>query len=243
MKKIAVLILTYNEEKNIEECIRSASFADEVVVIDSGSNDRTKNLAESLGAKVYIQVLQSFAAQRNFALEKTDAEWVFYLDADERLTEAAAKEIRQLVESEVQAAYEIKRMNIVFGQMMRYGGHGPDYSLRLYPRKAVHWEGVVHENVVIALPTYQMQAVMHHYTYTDWDRYFFKFNQYTTLTAKKLKENGKMASRTDIVLHPIFGFLKFYILKQGFREGFLGFVMAVMHMFYTMVKYLKLRYL
>ncbi|MGL5269363.1 MAG: glycosyltransferase family 2 protein, partial [Selenomonadaceae bacterium] len=148
MKKTAVLILTYNEEKNIADCIKSAAFADEVVVVDSASTDKTCEIAKQLGAKVCIHPMNGFAEQRNFALEQTEADWVFYLDADERLTPQAAEEIQRLT-TEEPSAYEIKRINIIFGQMMRHGEHAPDYSLRLYPRQAIRWEGKIHEQAIV----------------------------------------------------------------------------------------------
>ena len=244
VKKLAVLILTYNEEKNIEECVGSVSFADEIIVIDSGSTDQTCQLAEKLGVKfVYHPMDEGFAGQRNFALQQTGADWVLYLDADERITPELAGEIQEIVEKDEQYAYEILRNNVVFGQHVGYGGHSPDYSLRLYPRFAISWEGVVHEQAKVTLPIRKSKNGMLHYTYTSWDRYFFKFNQYTTMMAEKMLENGKKTKMTDITLRPCFAFFRFYILKSGWRDGKIGFIMAAYHAFYTMTKYVKLYYL
>lgn len=243
-KKLAVLILTYNEEKNIVDCINTVKFADEIIVIDSGSTDCTVELAESAGAKVvYHAMEQGFAAQRNFALTQTDLDWVMYLDADERITLDLAEEIKSIVHIDDKAGYEILRMNIVFGKMVKYGGHSPDYSLRLYPRTAIRWEGAVHEQAIVSLPIKRLKNVMHHHTYTDWDRYFFKFNQYTTLMAQQMYAKGKRAKFSDITLRPLFAFIRFYMLKSGWRDGKIGFIFAVLHAFYTMAKYVKLDYL
>lgn len=241
MKKTAVLILTYNEEKNIADCIKSAAFADEVVVVDSASTDKTCEIAKQLGAKVCVHPMNGFAEQRNFALEQTEADWVFYLDADERLTPQAAEEIQRLT-TEEPSAYEIKRINIIFGQMMRHGEHAPDYSLRLYPRQAIRWEGKIHEQAIVSLPIKKMKSVMHHHTYTDWNRYFIKFNQYTTLMAEKMHERGKKAYVSDLVFRPWYAFFRFYILKFGFLDGKMGLVFAIFHGFYTFSKYVKLYY-
>ena len=243
MKKLAVIILTYNEERNIEECIRSASFADEVVVVDSGSTDNTVAMAEGQGAKVHIHPFENFAAQRNVGLEQTDADWIFYLDADERISQEAAKDICRAAEENRQAFYDIKRVNIVFGQRMKYGGHGPDYPQRLYPRGHVKWEGVVHEGAITDLPLEHLKGELEHYTYTDWDRYFIKFNQYTTLMAQKMQDNGKKASFWSMASHSFFSFIRFYILQGGFLEGKLGFIFAMNHFFYTMIKYVKLEHM
>ena len=243
MKRLAVLILTYNEEANIADCIRSAAFADETIVIDSDSTDCTREIAESLGARCVVHPMdEGFAAQRNFALTLTEADWVFYLDADERLAPEAGPELRRCM-AEAPAAWEIRRLNVVFGQLMHHGVHRPDDSLRLYPRTAVHWKGRVHEQAEIQLPIRKMQAVMHHYTYNDWHSYFLTFNKYTSLAAQSLRERGRQTSNSAILLHPIAAFFKAYILKQGFRDGFLGFIMSSMAAFYTMVKYLKLKYM
>lgn len=244
MAKLAVLILAGNEEINIGDCVKSASFADEVIVIHSGGTDKTVQIAEKCGAKVvYHPMTEGFAAQRNFALTTTQAEWVMYLDADERISAKLAAEIVNCVESGEQAAYEMPRQNISFGKWLRYGGWYPDYCLRLYPRSAVSWEGIVHEKVNFTIPKRRLDSPLIHYTYYDWDRYFAKFNSYTTLMAKRLHERGKKANMFHIILRPLWAFFRVYILKAGWRDGKMGFIMAVLHSFYTMVKYLKLYYL
>lgn len=242
-KRLAVLILTYNESEKIEDCIKSVYFADEIIIIDSKSTDNTCEIAERLGAKVYIKAMdKGFAEQRNYALTKTDAEWILYLDADERLTPDASSEIQKIVAKGDRYGYKIKRMNILFGQLQKYGGHAPDFVLRLYPRDSVHWAGIVHEHPELTVPIKKMKYAMKHYTYTNWEQYFSKFNHYTTLMAQKMKEKGRTASFLDIVVRPLYAFISFYILKSGWRDGKLGFVFALLHGFYTLVKYLKLYY-
>lgn len=240
MAKIAVIILTFNEEKNIADAIRSAAFADEVLLIDSGSTDETLAIARALGARVVQHPMKGFADQRNFALRETAADWVFYLDADERLTPAAGEAIHRLAEAPERVAYEICRHNIVFGQPMHYGAHRPDWSLRLFPRDAVTWEGVVHERAVVSVPIRRMPGEILHYTYDTWSTYLTKFNRYTTLAAEKLFAGGRRASVTTLLLHPPFTFFKMYVLKLGFLDGFLGFAMSVMAALSVFMKYLKL---
>jgi len=243
MVKLAVLILTYNEEPHIEECINSAAFADEIVVIDSGSTDRTEEIATSLGAKIAVRPMaDGFAAQRNFALTQTDAEWVMFLDADERITPELAAEMRAVVDKNEPLAYQILRQNYVFHQRMKHGGFRPDFSLRLYPRNTITWSGVVHEAAHVTIPIQKLKSVMIHYTYDDWTRYFNKFNNYTSLMAQKSWEQGKRSSLVHITLRPWWAFIKVYILQSGWRDGKLGFIMAVFHFFYTMTKYVKLYY-
>ena len=242
--KLAVIILTHNEEQHVAACIQSAAFADEILVIDDCSTDRTRALAESAGARVIEHSLNGdFAAQRNFALAQTDADWVFYVDADERVHEGADEELRRVMAEDARAVYEVRRINVAFGQRMYYGGHRPDYPRRFFPRDAVRWEGLVHERTESALPVRRLKGSLLHYTYTSWDRYLQKFNQYTTLMAERQHAEGKSASFFKILFDPPFAFFRFYILQRGFLDGQLGFILAMFHGFYTMVKYVKLHYL
>lgn len=242
--KIAVIILTHNEERHIKECIESAAFADEILVIDDMSTDHTVELARAAGARVVTHPLAGdFAGQRNFALTQTDADWVLYVDADERVNAEAETELRRVMAEDARAVYEVTRINVAFGQRMYYGGHKPDYPRRFFPRDAVRWEGLVHERTASELPVCRIKASLLHYTYTDWDRYLQKFNQYTSLMAERQHAEGKRASFLKILLDPPFAFFRFYILQRGFLDGRLGFILAMFHGFYTMVKYVKLYYL
>ena len=244
MAKLAVLILTFNEELHIEECMNSAAFADEIVVIDSGSTDRTVEMAENAGAKVAVRPMaDGFAAQRNFALTQTDAEWVLFLDADERITEELAKEITSVVAQNEPVAYELLRYNFIFRQPMNHGVFRPDYSLRLYPRTAISWTGLVHEKAHVSCPVHRLKSKMLHYTYDDWERYFSKFNNYTTIMARKMYEEGKTASLAKLLFRPLWAFFRVYILQNGWRDGKLGLIFSINHFFYTFVKYAKLDYL
>lgn len=239
---VTVIILTRNEKNNIEACIETARFADEIIVIDSGSEDNTMELAEKAGAKVYLHPFESFAGQRNYALEVAETDWIFYLDADERITKEAAQSILAAVERNEKCFYELKRINYVFGIKQEHGVCRPDYSERLYLKDSVVWEGIVHENAVVSLPKKRLDGVLEHYTYVSWEKYFVKFNQYTTLMADKMHEKGKRTNLLDLTIRPLFAFFRAYIILQGFRDGFLGFVMSVVHAQYTFIKYVKLYY-
>ncbi len=243
MAKLAVLILTRNEEKNIEQCIKSASFADEIVVIDSGSTDNTQIKAEAMGARFIVNFMgkDGFAGQRNFALTQTSAEWVLFLDADERITEAAKDTIKKIVKRNKSAVYRIERKNIVMGKIMHYGGHRPDYVARLFPRVMVKWYGTVHEGIKTNLPIYELSNCLHHYTYTTWYQYFEKTNQYTSLSAQGMFEQRKKVRNISALGHAFFAFFKSYVMKQGFRDGYLGLVMSVLAANASMTKYLKLQ--
>lgn len=241
MPRLAVLILTRNEEKNIAACIESAAFADEIVVVDSGSTDGTERIAREMGARFVVHPMDDagFAGQRNFALTVATAEWVLYLDADERLTAELAAEVRATVEAGEEKIYLIQRENVVFGQLMHYGTHRPDWVPRLYPRTAIHWTGRVHEGIETSLPEARLRAPMRHYTYTTWRQYLEKFNRYTTLAAESVAPTPKKVTRAGALGHAVFAFISDYILHQGFRDGFLGLVMSIMAANYRLMKYLK----
>lgn len=241
MPRLAVLILTRNEEKNIAACIESASFADEIVIIDSGSTDDTERIAREMGARFVTHPMddEGFAGQRNFALTQTEADWVLYLDADERLTPDLATEIKSVVAGGEEKIYLIERQNVVFGQLMKYGAHRPDWVPRLYPRTAIHWTGRVHEGIETTLSQARLRAPMRHYTYTTWHQYLEKFNRYTTLAAEEMAATNKSITRWSAAGHALFAFIRDYILRQGFRDGFLGLVMSLMSSFYRLIKYLK----
>lgn len=243
MPRLAVIILTKNEEANIEGAMESVAFADEIVIIDSGSTDRTQELAEKHGAKFVNHPMDEtgFAGQRNFALTQTEAEWVFFLDADERVTSMAEDQIRNIVQCNNKGAYSVERKNIVFGQLMRHGAHGPDYVCRFFPRRGSRWVGLVHEHVESEWPKHYLKDCLRHCTYKTWEQYFSKFNKYTSLAAKEMMIKGIRITSLAIFLHSCGAFVKTYILKQGVRDGFLGLVMSFMAAMYVLVKYMKLK--
>lgn len=243
--KLTVLILAKNEEKNIADCLRSVRFADEVIVVDSGSNDMTCKIAEDSGAKVYQHPMEQngFAGQRNYALTKTNADWVLYLDADERITPELAHEIRQHIEGNTSQAAAIKRMNVVMGQLMHYGVYRPDYVVRLFPRNQVRWEGLVHEKAITSLQIAKLKAPAHHHCLNTWEQYFQKFDHYTTLMAEKMQQQGKKTNTLMMHLHAGYAFFQMYVLKLGFMDGTLGFILCQYHYFYTLTKYTKLAHL
>ena len=162
------------------------------------------------------------------------------LVGDERIVEVAARDIRRFVSDGNPAAYQVERKNIVFGKMMHHGGHRPDFVYRLYPRTAIHWQGKVHEGIETDLPRKTLHNVLLHYTYTTWKQYFAKFNQYTSLAAQSMFERNKRVGKAGTLGHAVFTFIRDYLLRGGFLDGFMGLTMSVMASVYTFVKYLKL---
>lgn len=247
MTRLSVLILARNEEHNIVDCIHSVLFADEILVIDDFSTDNTKSLAESCGDKVRVlqrSIDNDWSAQRNFALDQASGEWVLFLDADERVSTELAQEIGEIVQSPANTAYSFPLQNHFHHNRAVHGVFHTTYFCRLFPRKGTKYEGVVHEKVIHAYPHKKLKGLVTHCTYEDWDEYFLKFNRYTLISAEKYRSQGKKVSFfKDIVLRPIWAFIKVYLIHRGFLDGKLGWIFSVNHYFYTMTKYVRLYYL
>ena len=243
MPKLAVLILTKNEEKNITDVINNAKqCSDEIIIIDSGSTDNTVALAEQDGARVFFRAWDNdFAAQRNFGLELTNAEWVLYLDADERLDAELIDAIKVATASnKLDEQYIIRRISHAFGQKFRHGVLRPDSVARLFPRGKVLWVNRVHERPECDLPKQKLSGNIIHYTYSGWTQWLRKFEQYTTIWANDAYKKGKRTSPFGIINHANFAFIQMAFLRLGLLDGFMGIVMCCNHFFYTMIKYLKL---
>ena len=242
MEKITALILAKNEERNIEDCIKTVQFCDEVLVIDDFSTDRTKELAEGLGARVIQRSMNGdWGGQQTFAIQSATHPWVLFVDADERISDALAEEIKETVARGEQKAYWIRRENRFHFNKATHGVLHPDYVNRLFPAKGSYVEGYVHPKIVAPYPDKKLKYPMYHYTYDNWEQYLGKLNNYTTLAAKKYKKENKRCNFfLDIVLRPLWAFIKAYILELGFLDGRIGWILSVNHYFYTLNKYVKL---
>ena len=244
MNSLTVVILTKNEENNIVDAILNArQVTDKVLVVDSGSTDKTIELAEANGAKVIYRTWDSdFAAQRNFALHHVETEWVLYLDADERMNEELVSCINKEMQSPKSAVYRFIRRNSAFGKEFKYGVLAPDGVLRMFPKDKARWEGKVHENPVGNLPVRTLSGFLKHYTYKDFSQYLNKMNSYAAIGAQNNKaKNKKVNVIKDLVFRPFFAFFKMYVLKKGFMEGWLGFVLCINYANYTLNKYILLK--
>lgn len=242
MVNITVVILTKNEEENIVDVIKNAQkLTNKVLIVDSGSTDKTVDLAEKNSAKVVYRVWDNdFSAQRNFALKHVENEWVMYLDADERMSDKLINNIKTAIEKE-RAIYKFERRNNAFGRSFKYGVLGPDSVTRLFPKDKGYWEGKVHEKIICNLPLKVLDGHIEHYTYKDFDEYLAKMNMYSEIGAVKNYEAGKKVKYIkDFIFRPFFAFVKMYILKKGFLEGWMGFILCLNYANYTLSKYVKL---
>lgn len=245
MVDVSVLILARNETANIADCIKSCHFASEIIVIDDFSTDDTAAIASDLGAKVVQHSMAGdWGGQQTFAIQQATHEWIFFIDADERVTDELAKEIEETVIKNEKNAYWVQRHNKFHFNSATHGTLRPDYVCRLMPAKDSYVEGYVHPAIVTPYPNKKLKGYMEHYTYDNWEQYFNKFNNYTRLAAEKYKKAGKKCSFfKDIVFRPFWAFIKVYLIQGGFLDGKMGWILSVNHYFYTMNKYVKLYYL
>lgn len=245
MATLSVLILTKNEASNIEDCINSCVFADEILVIDDFSNDDTKIIAEQTAKNVRVisHALQDdWAQQRNFAIAQAKGDFVLFIDADERISKELGKSIQSVISgASLDVAYKFKRINQFAQGALKHGVFRPDWVCRLFPRQAGHYIRPVHERLIVNLAIQKIKGDLFHYTYPTWDMYWRKFDKYTRISAENYYHEGKQINFVvDIVLRPFWAFFKIYILNLGFLDGKLGFIFSVNHALYTMTKYVRL---
>ena len=242
MKDISLFIIAKNEGDKLRACIESAkSICSEIILCDSNSTDNTVKLAEEMGAKVYQHDFTGFADQKNFALSQCTGKWALSLDADEVLTKELADEIASLPDDTDCNGFYIHRINYFLGGRMNYSGLNKEYILRLIRIGSGQYRNVlVHEGLEITGKTAHLKNEMLHYSYSDLENYFSKFNKYTSLAARDLKAKGRKFSLLGTLFRLPFEFLKRYVLKLGFLDGIRGFIWAVCSTFYVFVKYIKL---
>lgn len=238
---ITVCIITLNEAERLAPCLASLDFADEIVVVDSGSTDGTVALAESHGASVIQQPWQGYGRQKQFAVDQASHDWVLCLDADERLTPELALEIQSAMQSPDADAYEMPRCNLFLGRWLRHGEGYPDMSLRLFHRKKAHWsDDPVHEKVVCSGAIGRLKNDLKHESADRIDRYLHKQNRYTSLQAEALYARGKKPSITRMLSSPVTRFFKFYVVRKGFLDGVPGLIHILIGCMNSFFKYAKL---
>jgi glycosyltransferase involved in cell wall biosynthesis len=241
--KLSVVIIAGNEEANLPRCLDAVKWADEIVVVDSGSVDRTVPVAQEYGARVIQIEWAGFGASKQAGVDAARGEWILSVDADEVVPEALADEIKAVLRTNDQVVgYYLPRLTQFLGRWMKHGGWYPDHVLRLFRRDRGGFDGaVVHESVVVNGPTARLQHALRHFCYPDLDSYFEKLTRYTTLAAQDLHEQGRRTSWFKIVVNPVAKFTKQYCLRGGWLDGLEGLVLALLSAGYVMTKYVKLR--
>ncbi|MDP3920183.1 MAG: glycosyltransferase family 2 protein [Candidatus Omnitrophota bacterium] len=240
--KLSVAVITRDEERNIEGCLDSVKWADEIIVVDGGSSDRTRELARKFTSKVYEIPFQDFSTQKNSALDKTTGDWVFFIDADERVSAELADRLRRVIrDDELGVVYGVRRNNYFLGKPLRFGGSQRDYPIRLFPRGKARFEQPIHERVVSELPTKLLQETLIHLSTPDWDHYRRKLELYTALEAGFLRELGKRRSLVDVIGRPIAKFFHIYLWMFGFLDGWVGLQYAAVSSYYEYLKNRRFR--
>ncbi|MGL6115218.1 glycosyltransferase family 2 protein [Cetobacterium sp. SF1] len=243
--KLSVAMITLNEEKNIERTLKSvSSFADEIVVIDSGSTDRTKEIVEKYNGKFISNKWLGYGPQRNLAIESSEGPWILNIDADEEISPELQKKIIEIkkIASPKEEVYKINFTSVCFGKKLKHGGWSGSYRIRLFTKNSGRFnDNMVHEEFKTDKTVFSLKEQIYHHSYLTLEDYLTKFNRYTTEGAIEYYKKGKKSSIFQIVFNPIFKFLRMYIFRLGFLDGIEGLMIAIDSALYSMTKYFKLR--
>ncbi len=243
--KISAVIITFNEERNIARVIESLRCCDEILVLDSGSNDRTVEIATKLGARVEEASWHGYAAQKNIAADLAAHDWVLSLDADESLSEALEAEIWQIKKNGPKFdGYTMPRLAQYLGRWILHSGWYPDRKVRLFNRKKAKWVGeFVHESVKVDGRAGHLKSNLLHFTCDSLSEHLRSMDSYTTLAAQEMVTRGECASLPRLLFDPPWTFFQTYFVKLGFLDGAEGLAIAYMGAFYNFVKYSKARHM
>lgn len=242
MSKLSVILITKNEILNIRECLASVSWADEIIVVDSGSTDGTLDVCRALGAKVYEQDWPGFGVQKNRALGYASHDWVLSIDADERVTPELRAEIEVILKAEqAEDSYLVPRLSNYCGRFMYHSGWYPDLLPRLFRRdKARFSDDLVHERLIVEGSSAKLKGLLLHYAFDGIEEVLHKINQYSTAGAVMMHKRGRKATLTGAVVRGLWSFFRTYILRGGILDGSEGFMLAVSNAEGTYYRYLKL---
>jgi glycosyltransferase involved in cell wall biosynthesis len=240
--KVSVTVIARNEAHRIAEALQSVAWADERIVVDSGSDDDTLAIARQYADRVETRTWEGYAVQKNFAASLASNDWILSIDADERVGVALGDEIREILKSEPPArGYRVPRVTNYLGQWIRCTDWWPDWQLRLYDRRAGEWKRVhVHESVRVDGPVEKLRGELLHHPYSGIADHIETINHYTTIAADELFERGRRSGFLRIVAHTKAAFLRNYVLRGGFRQGTTGLVVSLLNSYYVMLKFAKL---
>lgn len=244
--KISVVVNTFNEEKNLEQAIKSVGFADEIIVCDMHSEDETVSIARKLGAKIFFHKKMEYVELvRNFAISKTSNDWILIIDPDEQIPKTLAKRLQDIASSMKQIDYvRIPRKNIIFGHVMKASGWWPDLNIRFFKRGKANWSDKIHTTPTVSglgldLPADEKFAIEHH-SYQTVSEFLAKMDRYTTIQAGELKKEGKQFDFKDLFEKPLSEFLSRFFVSRGYNDGLHGLALSLLQAFSFVVVYLKL---
>ena len=240
--QLSVIVITKNEAHNIEQCLASVKFANEIIVLDSGSTDGTVEKAKEIGACVTLAVdWQGFGVQKNRALALASGQWVLSIDADERVTPRLQAGVLAAIQSAEFDVYRFARLSSYCGQYMRHSGWYPDLTVRLFKRGQAQFSSdLVHEKLVTSRPIGQLPGHLLHESFTSFEAVLDKANRYSTSGAELAFSQGKKASLSKALAHGFWAFFRTYVLRLGFLDGRMGLVLAISNAEGTYYRYLKL---
>lgn len=240
-KKLSVIIIVYNEEKNIKDCLDSVKWADEIVLVDSESSDNTVNIAMNYTDKIFIRKWEGYSSQRKFSLEKASNEWILSLDADERVSDGLKKEIETVLTNDDGInGYYIPRRNYFLNKIITSCFWYPDYQLRLFRKNFTHVVNrKIHEGFEVEGNKGYLKGDIIHFTHQNLNDTFKKINEYSSLQAEE-KFNGRKIKLHDLILHPLAAFLNHFISRKGYKDGVYGLMVSLIHMMTNMMTYMKI---
>lgn len=241
--RLSVVVVSLNEEDRIRECLESAAWADELVVVDAESRDKTATIARELTDHVFVRPWPGFAAQKNFGLDQAGGDWILSLDADEVVSPALREEIAAIVAGAgAHAGYSVPRRNVFWGRWVRHGGLYPDRQLRLFRRGRGRFvERSVHESVRVDGSLGRLAGHLEHRSYRDVADFLERADRYSTLAAEEWVAAGRRARPlVDIVARPVARVLGMYVARAGFLDGWRGFLLAVLYGYYVFMRSAKI---
>jgi glycosyltransferase involved in cell wall biosynthesis len=240
---VSAIVVCFNEEDRIRDCLESLRWCDEIIVIDSFSTDRTPEICRQYTDQVVQREWAGYRDQKAFAYSRATKEWVLSVDSDERVTADLREEIRSVLADDdgEYNGYSVPRLVYYLGRWWWRGGWYPDYDVRLFRRARAIWGGTEpHDKVLVDGKVRRLRHPLHHYTYRSMDDHLRRINQFTSISSRELKNSGGRWHLGDALLRPAVRFFRSYILKRGFMEGFAGFYVAVIAAVYVFLKYAKL---
>ncbi len=241
MEKLSVTIITLNEEKRIRDALESVKWADEIIVVDSGSTDKTVDICKEYTDKVFFNPWPGHVAQKNVAVDKASHLWILSIDADERITPKLAGEIQKVLHNPKADAYKMPRHVYYLGQWINHSGWYPDNKVRLFRKDKARWGGTnPHDTVVANGNVGYLNGDIDHYSYNNIAHHVNTINHFTTISSGEYLKLGKKAGVWNMISRPFGTFFKKYLLKQGFRDGVPGFIIAISSAYYVFLKYAKL---
>lgn len=238
--KISIAIITLNEERNIGPCLETVKWADEIVLVDGGSTDKTLEIAGQFTTHVYEEPFKDFAAQKNAALQYVGGDWVFFIDADERMSLDLTIKLQQIAQAGKQdSVYAVKRCTYFFGRRLRYGGAQNDYPVRFFPPRQVSFEQPVHEEIMTRLPQHRLEEPLLHYSTRNLEHYQKKLALYIPLEIQTMRLRKRVVGFGDVFIRPLCKFLFLYFLKLGILDGVTGFQYAALSAYYDFLKFCR----